>query len=102
MNTQVSILHRDYPTRVREMVEGKLSGLERFCGRVISVRALLERHREDHRVEIVASVGHGIVLVARATEGALNAAVDACVSKLRRQLKRTGAKRSLERRRRAR
>ncbi len=64
MKTQVSILHHDYPGRVRDIVDEKLQGLTRFFGRLVSVRANLERQNEDHRVEIVATVGKGSVIVA--------------------------------------
>ena len=88
MKTQVSILHHDYPARVRETVEEKLQHLARFHERVVSMRALLERQNEEHRVEIVANVGRGTVLVSDLTANAFAAAVDGAVDRMARHLKR--------------
>ena len=66
MKTEVSILHNDYPSRVRDVVDEKLQRLVKFCGWTISMRALCERQNDDHRVEIVANAGGGTVLVADA------------------------------------
>ena len=88
MNTQVSILHHDYPTRVRDVVEERLHHLVKFYDRLSSLRALLERQNEDHRVEIVANVGRGTVLVADATGEAFSSALDEALERMTRQLKR--------------
>ena len=88
MKTEVSILHHDYPSRVRETVEGKLSHLVKFYDRVVSVRALLERQNEDHRVEVVANVGRGQVLVAEASNESFSSALDLAVDRMVRLLKR--------------
>ncbi len=74
MQAQVSILHHDYPVRAREQVEQKLQHLVKFYDRIVSLRALLERQRDDHRVEIVARVGRGTVLVVDARATAFSAA----------------------------
>jgi len=76
LQKQVSILHHDYPGRVREDVELRLDHLLKFHERIVSSRALLERQNEDHRVELVCNVGHGAVLVADARKEAFPAALD--------------------------
>lgn len=76
MQKQVSILHHDYPARVRDEVETRLEHLLKFHERIVSSRALLERHNEEHRVEIVCNVGHGAVLVVDARKDAFAAALD--------------------------
>jgi ribosomal subunit interface protein len=88
MKTQVSILHHDYPARVRETVEEKLQHLLKFYERVVSIRALLERQNEHHRVEIVANVGRGTVLVADLTADSFSTALDGAVDRMVRHLKR--------------
>jgi len=88
MKTEVSILHHDYPARVRETVEEKLQHLGRFCDWVVSIRALLERQADDHRVEIVANAGGGTVLVADATADAFSVALEEAVERMGRHLKR--------------
>ncbi|MBK7643498.1 MAG: ribosome-associated translation inhibitor RaiA [Planctomycetes bacterium] len=76
MQKQVSILHHDYPGRVRDEVEERLDRLLKYYERIVSSRALLERHNAEHRVEIVCNVGHGAVLVADARKDAFSAALD--------------------------
>jgi ribosomal subunit interface protein len=76
MQKQVSILHHDYPSRVREEVDERLERLLKYYERIVSSRALLERHNEEHRVEIVCNVGHGAVLVVDARKSAFSAALD--------------------------
>jgi ribosomal subunit interface protein len=88
METQVAILHHDYPARVRDGVEERLKGLTRYCDRVISVKALLERQRADHRVELVANVGRGTILVADVKGDAFTTALDGAMDRMTRRLKR--------------
>ena len=87
MKTQVSILHHDYPGRVRDLVDDKLQGLTRFFSRVVSVKANLERQNDDHRVELVASVGKGPVLVADAKGEAFRATLDEAIDRMSCQLR---------------
>jgi ribosomal subunit interface protein len=99
MQTQVSILHHDYPGQVRQQVDDKLQHLVKFYERAISMRALLERQHEDHRVEIVANVGHGAVLVADARNPAFGTALEEALSRMESMLKRHKEKHNLGRRR---
>ncbi len=99
MKTQVTILHQDYPSRVREYVESKIQALERFHERAISMRASLERDGDDHRVELVANVGRGAVLVADARGDGLGPALDEALDRMTRQLKRHHDKITRERHR---
>lgn len=87
MKTSVSIRHHDYPARVREYVEEKLQHLIRFHERVISIRATIERESEEHRVELVANVGRGSVLVADVNAEGLGGALDEALDRMARQLK---------------
>ena len=64
MKTQVSILHHDYPSGYRTLVEERLDALERFHQRIVSIDARIQKHRRDHHVELVANIGKGQVLVA--------------------------------------
>jgi ribosomal subunit interface protein len=99
MQTQVSILHHDYPARVREQVEQKLQHLLKFYGRIVSMRALLERQHEEHRVEIVANVGQGAVLVVDARGTAFGTALEEALERMERLLKRHNDKHNDLRRR---
>jgi ribosomal subunit interface protein len=100
MQTHVSILHRDYPVRVRGIVEQRLSDLGRYYDRIVTVSARLERNSRDHRVELVANVGHGNVLVASVHRDGLRSALDDAVHTLQRRLSKHHDKVKLERRRR--
>jgi ribosomal subunit interface protein len=99
MQTQVSILHHDYPSRVREQVEEKLQHLVKFYNRIVSVRALLERQHEEHRVELVANVGQGAVLVVDARDTAFGSALEEALGRMERLLKRHNHKHNDLRRR---
>ena len=88
METQVAILHHDYPARIRDGVEERLQSLVKFHDRVVSMRAMLERQKEDHRVELVANVGRGTVLVADVKGDAFSAALDGAIDRMARHLKR--------------
>jgi ribosomal subunit interface protein len=99
MQPQVSILHHDYPARAREQVEQKLQHLVKFYDRIVSMRALLERQHEEHRVEIVAHVGRGAVLVVDARATAFGSALDEAIQRMERLLKRQHEKRTESRRR---
>ena len=86
MNTEVAILHYEYPATVREAVEDKLQGLAKYFDRIISVRAFLERQNEVHRAELVANVGRGVVLVVDARSGTIGEALDEAVDRMARAL----------------
>ena len=87
MKTQVSILHHDYPSRVRGRVEEKLEGLTKYFDHVISVRANLERQNEQHRVELVVNVGRGSVLVADVLGETFSGVLSEAIDRMSRQLK---------------
>lgn len=99
MQTQVSILHHDYPSHVRETVDARLQGLSKFNEHVVSLRALLERQHEEHRVELVASVGHGAVLVVDERDTAFTNALDGALARMERLLKRQNDRKISARRR---
>jgi ribosomal subunit interface protein len=99
MQAQVSILHHDYPARAREQVEQKLQHLVKFYDRIVSMRALLERQHEEHRVEIVAHVARGAVLVVDARSTAFTSALEEAIQRMERLLKKQNDKRMSSRRR---
>ncbi len=99
MKTEVSILHNQYPASVREDVADRLQQLARFYDRTVSIRGLLERQKDEHRVELVANVGNGVVLVVDAREESIGQALDEALSRMARVLKRHKAKLTNERRR---
>ncbi len=88
MQTLVSILHHDYPALVRDTVDAKLQSLGKFHDRIVSMRAMLERQHTDHRVELVANVGHGAVLVADSRRADFGTALDEAAARMERLLKR--------------
>lgn len=100
MEMTVTMPHQDYSDGIRELVSSKLAALERFHNRIVSMRAVLAKERDDHRVEIIANVGRGVTLVVDSKEGRFGAALDAAVHRMGRVLNRHHGKR-LDRRRRA-
>lgn len=99
MQTHVSILHRDYPARVRGIVEQRLGDLPRYFDRIVTVTARLERSSRSHHIELVANVGRGNVLVADVRRDGLRVALDDAVGKLQRRLSKHHDKVRIERRR---
>lgn len=92
MKTNVSILHHDYPSGLRAHVEERLSGLDRFYSKVVTITARLERIRGDHRVELVANCGHGSVLVADVADDGVHKALDEAVDRMASQLRKLHGK----------
>jgi ribosomal subunit interface protein len=84
MKTLVSVPHHDYPASARDSVEAKLQNLSKYFERIESLRAVLAREHDSHRVELVAHVGNGATLVvdAQATVS-LDAAVDAALARMK-------------------
>ena len=82
MKTQIDVPHHEYPSDVRDLVEGKITGLSKYYDRIVSMRALLEREKEVHRVELVANVGHGQTLVVDAHGELLNKALDQALDRM--------------------
>ncbi|HED64067.1 MAG TPA: ribosome-associated translation inhibitor RaiA [Planctomycetes bacterium] len=88
MKTEVAILHKEYPETVRDLAVSKIEHLIRYFDGTVSIRAVLERQKEEHRVELVANVRQGVVLVVDAKETTVGAALDEAVDRMRRVLRR--------------
>lgn len=88
MKTQVTILHHEYPSVIRDHVTEKLQHLVRFYAGTVSVRAILERQASEHRVELVASVRRGIVFVVDDRADSIKGALDGAVERMGRVLAR--------------
>jgi ribosomal subunit interface protein len=100
VKTVVQTPHHEYSAAVRADVEERLHQLLHYYERIISLRAVLERQSNLHRVELVANVGHHATLVVDARAGALEAAIDEALARMRTILERHKGKR-VDRRRRA-
>jgi len=92
MNTEVSLLHAGYPSELREFVEEKLAGLTKFHERLRSVRAVLDRQREEYLVELVAKVDGDAPLIVEQRAGSPRAAVELGIERLARVLCRSREK----------
>ena len=99
MKAEVTILHHEYPARIRAHVIEKLEHLVRFFEGTVSVRAVLERQHDVHRVELVANVRRGIVLVVDARAARVAAALDEAIERMGRVLARHKGKLRESRRR---
>ena len=92
MKTEVAILHHEYPPSIRDHVVAKLQHLFRFFEGTVSLRAVLDRQHDEHRVELVANVRRGVVLVVDARADSISAALDEAVARMGRVLRRHKAK----------
>ena len=88
MKTEVAILHHEYPTTIRDHVVTKLQNLLRFYEGTVSVRAVLERQHDLHRVELIANVRKGVVLVVDARTETITTALDEALDRMGRALNR--------------
>ena len=88
MKTEVAILHHEYPPTIRDHVVAKLQNLIRYFEGTMSVRAVLERQHDQHRVELVASVRRGVVLVVDARTDSITTALDEAIDRMGRVLTR--------------
>ena len=88
MKTLVSIPHHEYPVQVRDSVEAKLQQLLKYYERIVSLRAVLERQGETHRVELVATLGHHATLVVEARADLLGHALETALERMKAVLKR--------------
>ena len=86
MKTEVSILHHEYPAGAREFVQSKLQNVAKYFSRTHSVRAVLEKQHDTHRVELVAQIPRGQVVVIDARASTFGQAVDEAVDRLSRNL----------------
>jgi len=85
MKTEVSILHHDYPSAVRATVAEKLQHLDKYFDRTESVRAVLEKQHDVHRVELLAQV-RGQVLVVDSRSDSFSKALDGSLDRMARTL----------------
>jgi len=99
MKTQVSIHHNDYPSGMRNLVREKLEQISRYCRGTTKMEVHLERQADRHRVEIIADVPHGPVLVADARAAGLRGALDGALTRMARKLKQSREKQTTARRR---
>jgi ribosomal subunit interface protein len=89
MKLQVAILHHQhYPDTAREHIAAKLQHLARYSSRIESVQARLERQHDLHRIELVASVPRGVVLVVEGRAATMDEALDQAVQRMSRALAR--------------
>jgi len=88
LKTEIAILHNEYSTRVRDLVAEKLQGLARYFDGTVSIRAVLERQRDEHRVDLVAHVRRGVVLVVDARADSIMGALEEAIAKQKRVLAR--------------
>lgn len=99
MKTQVSILHHDYPSRYRNVIEERLAALERFHNHIVTMDARVGKDNRDHHVELVANLGKNHTLVAHARRDAFGEALGKACDCMGRQLKKHHDKARLEPRR---
>ena len=88
MKTEVAILHHEYPSKIRDHVVTKLQNLVRFYEGTVSVRAVLERQHDEHRVELIANVRRGVILVVDARTDSITTALDEAIMRMGRVLTR--------------
>ena len=87
MNIEVSLLSKEYTSDLREFVEEKLTGLDKYNERLNSIRAVLDQQHDDHTVELVAKVDGVDPMVVEQASDSPKAAVDQAVDRMARSLR---------------
>jgi ribosomal subunit interface protein len=88
MKAEVAILHHEYPSIIRDHVMEKLQHLVRYYDGTVSMRAVLERQHDLHRVELVANVRRGVTLVVDARGQSIQGALEEALTSMSRVLSR--------------
>ena len=88
MKTLVAVPHHEYPNEVRTIVETKAQSLLRYYERILSLRAVLLREHDLHKVELVAHVGRGATLVVAAQGDLFESALEEALARMGRVLRR--------------
>lgn len=93
MHVILSARHCDLTDELRELVQHRFDGLERFEPRASRAEVMITAERVDYKVEALISVDGGARVHARADEADARTAIDRVAEKLARQLKRRHGRR---------
>ena len=87
MNIEVSLLSKEYAPDLRDFVEEKLTGLDKYNERLSSIRAVLDLQHDDHTVELVAKVDGIDPMVVEQVADSAKSAVDQAADRMARALR---------------
>ena len=86
LQVEVRTPHGDYPDGVREQVEERLSELTRFFQGTHSIRAILDREQDRHRIELLANAGGRTTIAVDATSDTFSKALTESLHRMQRAL----------------
>ena len=88
MDIQVTGRHLSVTSETRELVEEKITRLEKYFERITRVEVILEafEKRNEYKAEVIVHAPRGTHLVSHATEETMTSAVDTGIHKMERQL----------------
>ncbi|MHC4846729.1 MAG: ribosome hibernation-promoting factor, HPF/YfiA family [Planctomycetota bacterium] len=78
--------HDHHPASVKEYALEKAGKLARFFDGVNNIEIVLDRQHDQHSTEMIVSASHNLRFVGHAAEETIQAAIDAVIAKLERQV----------------
>jgi putative sigma-54 modulation protein len=87
MQVNVSGRHTHLSAELKDYTVSRIEQLDKYSDHITNVDVIIDHEKDNHKVEMVAHVGHGPTLVAKHTGEMLNAVVDATFDKLERQVR---------------
>ena len=88
MDFEIIARHLEITPEMKTYVDSRLGKLPKFFGRIHGLKAVLVLEGDIYQVELVANLVKGDIVVARATDRDVYAAVDSACDKLESQLRR--------------
>jgi len=87
LNIDITVRHADLPPALKDYALEKAQKLVRFYDRITSLHVIIDLESPQHVVEMEASVGRGVRLVAKDAHEDMYAAVDLVLDKLEGQVR---------------
>ena len=87
MQVNVSSRHTSISPDLKDYAIDRMEQLGKYSEHITNVDIIIDQEKDNHKVEVVAHVGHGSTLIAKHTGEMLSAVVDATLDKLERQVR---------------
>lgn len=87
MQVNVSSRHTSITPELKDYAIDRVEQLSKYSEHITNVDLVIDHEKDNHKVEVVAHVGHGATLIAKHTGELLSAVVDVTLDKLERQVR---------------
>lgn len=87
-NVIVKARHLEVTDAIRDYVEAKAAKLPRYFDQIINIEAILDMEADQPLVELIIQASHSKTFVAKHRDEDMYAAIDQCLDKMEKQLRR--------------